>query len=207
MALNDVYQLNVTHLLGTREISNVFYYVETVGGGTPPAQVAFDLSLEFYGSIWVPWWKRVISVDCQLTSIWARRMWPTEEKAGTVLFAGDFGSVAGDAVPNGAAVLVYMWAVNKIPRFRRLSYISGLSEAQQAGSRIVAAQVDDWQDLADALTATTLAPPSLFPATFQPGAYTKKFTAPPPAQPWELLAFNRLTLYLRSQRGRNPRQT
>jgi len=205
MALDDVYQLNVTHLLNTREISNVFYYVETVATAQPPHLVAAGISHEFYSVVWIPWWARVISNECLLTSIWARRMWPTEEKAGTMLFTGDTGDVAGESIPNGSAVLISMRDVSNLPRFRRRTYVSGLAEVHQSGSRIVPAQVGDWQDLADALTATDLMPISMAPGVFEAAAYSKKFTAPPPAQPWELLAFNRLTVFLRSQRGRNPR--
>ena len=207
MAVDDVYQVNVTHLLNTREISNVFYYVETVEAFPTATTVAEELSREFYNVIWVPWWKRVVSNQCALTSMWTREIWPTERQAATLFFTGDFGAIADDAIPNGSCVLLSMRDVSGLARFRRRSYISGLPEIHQSGSRIVPAQVSDWEDLINALTATTIVPPGLGGGQFAPVAYTKKFSAPPPAEPFSLLAFNKLTRYLRSQRGRNPRQT
>ena len=207
MAVDDVYQLNVTHLLNTREISNVFYYVETVEAFPTATTIASELAREFYTVVWVPWWKRVLSNECVLTSMWARRMWPTEVKASTLFFSGDAGSIVDQSIPNGSAVLISMRALNPLARFRRRCYVSGLPEIHQEGSRIIPAQVGDWEDLMNALTATTIVPPGLGGGQFAPAAYSKKFSAPPPAQPWEILAFNKLTRFLRSQRGRNVRRT
>lgn len=207
MAVNDVYQLNVTHVLNTREISNVFYYYETVVAFPTAETVATAISREWYLVVWIPWWRRVVSNECVLTSIWARRMWPTEDPASTLFFTGDVGAVVDQSIPNGSAVLISMRDVSGLARFRRRSYISGLTEGHSAGSRIIPAQVADWEDLADALTATTIVPPGLGGGQFAPAAYTKKFSAPPPAIPFSQLAFNKLTRYLRSQRGRNPRRT
>jgi hypothetical protein len=206
MAVNDIFQVNVQHVLGGREVSNVFYYREKVLHPHTPTVAASSLCFGFYQDIWSVWWNRVIAADVQLVSMWGRKIWPTLEQAGQVLFSGDFGTVVGEAVPNGACVLLSAHDATNDPHWRRRMYISGLPESHQRGSQVVLSFMSDWNALADHVTEDEIIPPGVgSPGTYKPCAYSKALALEAGPTPWAEITFKTAQQSIRSQRGRNRR--
>ncbi|GAG64798.1 unnamed protein product [marine sediment metagenome] len=205
MAVNDVYQLNVNHILGGREISNVFYYRETTAGPAAPPQNASQLSHEFFVRIWSLYWDHVIAADVQLTAIWGRKVWPTLVQAGTILFTGEFGLRTGQAVPNGACVLMSAHDATNSPNFRRRMYISGLAEQDQRNSQVLTVQLSNWENFAKHVVQDSLTTPVFDPSVYKPCAFSKSLALEAGPQPWADLTFYKVTQSIRSQRGRNRR--
>ncbi len=201
--LGDVYQLNVVQKLNGREISNVFYYLETLVTILTPAVVAVELCGEFFTAIYVPNWKPHFTVRGELTAIWCNRIFPTAGTPQAVPFVSEPGDVLGDSCPNNAAALISFITAVASANYRRRTYFSGIPESRQVGAEITGGMSVAMRDLGEAMRDRVLNPPSDAAAEYTFAAFSKKLAAASDPSPVEIITGVGVTVQIRSQRGRN----
>jgi len=203
MAVNDVYQLSVVHVLNGRETSNLFYYKETALAGLDPKTIAAVLSSLFFDEVYSLFWQPHVTVRGRLTAIWAKRIWPTFGEPATQPFVTEPGGIGGDSCPNNAAALISMGAANRSRNFQRRSYISGIPESRQIGAEITVVQAVAMRNLGDAVVDTVFTLPCDPQSRFTACAFSKKLAAAADPDPSELLTRARVQTDIRSMRQRN----
>lgn len=206
MALNDIYQLSAAQLIAGKEVINTFYFRESIVAGGGPFVIAGALNLEFWSAMWLNQWQDLVTFKLDLTSIYTRRVWPTVSDSVVSQFTAESGTIGNDGVPNGAAVLVSGRPEFTLANFNRRLYFSGLPEIHQSDSSISPAERNNWDDFAFLIRATILAPPSLFPATFTPSAFSQVLADLGSPAPYADIFFSFANYSLRSQRQRNTRR-
>lgn len=203
MALNDVYQVVVNHVLAGKETTNAIFYRESKEQLGPPLITAGDLAREFFHNVWVLDWKELLSNECRLSAIWGQRIWPTLDAANYLPFTGETGLVVGESCPNGTAVLLSGKGQDPAQNFWRRLYIAGLPEANQQGSQVISAARAAWTALADTLRDDVLKPPSLFPGEYTPCSFSRELADPVAGQPTSDLKSLDVNWAIKSQRRRN----
>lgn len=203
MALNDVYQVTVVHVLNGRETSNLFYYKETKVSVDTPDTIANLLANEFYDIVYVPWWKPIVTARGRLTAIWSMRIWPIVDGPSAQPFTGDEGAIGGDSCPNNAAALLSFGSVIRSRNYQRRSYISGIPESRQIGAELNVTGLFTMRELGDAIVDAVIVGPGLPEPEWSPCAFSKKLAAAADPDPSSLLTFVRITTAIRSMRGRN----
>jgi len=203
MALDDVYQLTVVHILNGRETSNLFYYKETKVATLSPVFISNALANEFYADVYVPRWKPIVSARGRLTAIWSMRIWPTVGVPYQQPFTGDAGAIGGDSCPNNAAALLSFGSVIRSRNYQRRSYISGIPESRQIGAELNVTGIFTMRELGDAIVDAVITSPLDPLAEWSPCAFSKKLAAASDPDPSSLLTFARITTAIRSMRARN----
>lgn len=203
MALDDVYQITVVHVLNGRETSNLFYYKETGAATGDPKMIASVLSSLFYDQVYVPKWRPIVTARGRLTAIWGMRIWPTVGDPFQQPFSGDEGLVGGDSCPNNACALLSFGSVIRSRNYQRRSYISGIPESRQIGAELNVTGLFTMRELGDAIVAAVIIGPCEPGAEWSPAAFSKKLAAAADPDPSSLLTFARVTTAIRSMRPRN----
>lgn len=206
MAVNDIYQVSAAQLLAGKEIVNTFYYRETVAAGAGPDIVSGALNLEFWSAVWLGNWQPLVSFRLDLTSVFSMRKWPTVSAAVNAQFTGESGAIGNDAIPNGSTVLLSGRPEFPLTNFNRRMYFSGLPEIHASESAISPPFRVAWDDFAQHIQSTVLAPPSLFPATYTACAFSQSLADLGSPAPYADLFLTFANFSIRSQRQRNTRR-
>lgn len=203
MAVDDVYQISVVHVLNGRETSNLFYYKETAVTMLDAKTVAQVIAERFFVHIYSVFWQPHVTDRGELTAISGFRIWPTAGEPFAQPYVGEEGAIAGDSCPNNACALISFGAAIRSRNYQRRSYISGIPESRQIGAEITVVQQVAMKDLADAHIAITFTGPCDPTANWNACAFSKKLAAAADPDPSSLLTFAQVQTPIRSQRGRN----
>lgn len=203
MALGDVYQLNVVHILNGRETVNVFYYLETKASVLGEYNLAGIICTEFFAGVYAPSWQPHYTERGRLTALWCKRIFPTVGTANAVPYVDEPGSLGGDSCPNNAAALISFITAVSSANYRRRTYFSGLAESRQVGAEISVVQEFAMRLLGEKIRDTKIIPPTDLTAELTAAAYSKKLAAAGDPAPVKVLTGVGVTRQIRSQRGRN----
>lgn len=203
MALDDVYQLSVVHILNGKETSNLFYYKETAATSLTTSQVADALANDFFTVIYSSRWQPHYTSRQRLTAIWSQRIWPTPGVPIAQPFVGEEGAIGGDSCPNNACALISFIAKIRSRNYRRRVYMSGIPESRQIGAEITVVQQLAIGEFGDHLISDTLGAAADPTAEWTSCAFSKKLAAASDPDPSSLLTGRGISQAIRSQRGRN----
>lgn len=203
MAVDDVYQISVIHILNGRETSNLFYYKETVLTDRTPKQAGALIAERFFDLIYSVFWRPHVTIKGRLTAISCFRIWPTAGEPFALPFTGETGEIAGDSCPNNACALISMATAIRTRNFQRRSYISGIPESRQIGAELTVVQQLAMGNLANAHITTTFIATAPEDGEWEACAFSKKLAAEAHPDPSDLLTRFGVRTAIRSQRGRN----
>jgi len=201
MAVDDVYQISVVQLVGSKEVSNVFYYQETDVTTLTPAVAAAQIIDQFWFRVWDASWRIRVSNQVELSAIWGRRIWPVLETPIVQPFISEFGVSISQALPANTCVLISTRTATRSANFNRRTYVSGVPESSVNLAELTDSAFVDMQNLAALIAEHIIVPPADPAAKFAPAAFSKKLDSESDPDPARLL-----TRYIVQQKMRTQRQ-
>lgn len=150
MALNDVYQVVIDINVENQRTTQTLYFLETTGSTDPvPAKSLVNAIAD---SI-LPLWIALMSSQGVITSIYARRIFPTPAVPGQKLVptADGQGDRSANCCPPQAATVVTLYTTVATRRGRGRLFIGALAEEDQDTGQLTTTHIGRVEDLLDAL--------------------------------------------------------
>lgn len=161
MAINDIYEVVVDSNLEGQRCVNTFHMKEkTASDAAVPAQ---NLVIAIESTI-IPVWVAAVSSSLIITSVYARRLFPTPGIPGQRLvpFVTGEGARSANCTPPQSCALISFYTSTASRKGRCRMYLSGIAEEDQDTGQLTDTQIARLQDLADIL-GTDLAYPGADP--------------------------------------------